>query len=151
MLLLEHFNIIDIEQLSKFIEKDNNFKNIYTFEELELAAKTAHSVVQCVNRKFGCKELPAWEQTLTWYRASMVKHVEYIVYHNYKPSKIHDKWVKRKIGLGWKYGLVLDKDKKTHPLLISYTGLPVEERMKLDMIKAAVMPFRKIDKNGDLK
>lgn len=151
MLLLEHFNNINQEQLSKFIEKDEYFKNIYTFEELEIAAKTAHSVLQCVNRKFNCKELPAWEQTLTWYRASMVKHIEYIIYHNYKPSRIHDKWIKRKIGFGLKYGKELDWNKKTHPLLVPFTELPVEERMKLDLIKAAVMPFRKIDKNGDLK
>lgn len=46
------------------------------------------------------------------------------------PENQHDNWCKFKTAEGWVYGEVKDFDKKTHPCLVPYGELPVEQQRK---------------------
>jgi len=46
------------------------------------------------------------------------------------PEELHDDWVKAYEVMGWVYGPVRDIEKKTHPDMVPYWDLGVEERDK---------------------
>lgn len=45
-------------------------------------------------------------------------------------SDQHDAWSETKFKEGWVYGEVKDAEAKTHPCLVPYDELPVEQRAK---------------------
>ena len=40
----------------------------------------------------------------------------------------HDIWARGRMDEGWRYGPVLDREKKTHPSLVPYAQLPESEK-----------------------
>lgn len=46
------------------------------------------------------------------------------------PKMQHDDWMASKVGMGWTYGDIKDPEKKTHPCLVPYEELPIEEQVK---------------------
>lgn len=49
------------------------------------------------------------------------------------PEQNHKNWMEFKLSQGWKFGLVKDEEKKTHPDLVAYALLSEVERMKDEM------------------
>lgn len=43
-------------------------------------------------------------------------------------SNVHDVWAMSRMNDGWNYGEKRDGQKKTHPCLVSYDGLPDSEK-----------------------
>lgn len=41
---------------------------------------------------------------------------------------VHDLWAEARYREGWRYGEVIDEDKKTHPGLVPYENLPESEK-----------------------
>lgn len=125
------------------LERTLKLQSEYPDDYVLLAARTAHSVMQCISEAIGEPVLPAWEQTATWYRASFTKQVENVLYYGARTRSSHNKWVNRMKRRGWtqKDGPV-DRVNKTHPYLMEYNDLPGWVKLKQKSLRAAVMPFK---------
>lgn len=61
------------------------------------------------------------------------------------PSDSHDNWMKQKLADGWQFGSVKDAVAKTHPCLVPYDALPIDQRVKDHLFAAvvrALVPFK---------
>lgn len=54
------------------------------------------------------------------------------------PEQQHNRWMAGKLAAGWRYGPVKDAAERTHPCLVAYEELPMEDRAKDLMFQAAV-------------
>lgn len=98
--------------------------NITAFSQIAYKLDQAYSVAVYGETK------PAW-QTLS---AEDRKHItDRVVYYLTDPnaviSSLHEKWVHSKLTSGWTYGTAYNEEKKTHPLLVSYSDLPLTRRV----------------------
>lgn len=51
---------------------------------------------------------------------------------------VHSNWVVGMRDNNWKWGLYLDEKAKTHPAILSYDMLSVDQRSKADLVAAAI-------------
>lgn len=66
-----------------------------------------------------------------WQKETNVKGVEFrLANPQSTPEQSHESWLKEKAEKGWVYGPVKDAEKKTHPCIMPYSGLPAEQRKK---------------------
>lgn len=124
------------------MDKYEHFEQLYSDEEIELAARVAHSVAQSMSEAFNMKKLPAWEQCHPWYRIRFTRSVEQYIYNGISCRNAHTSWVRRMEARGWTLG-EYDAENKHRPDLVDFNDLPIELRLKAKQIRAAVMPFRK--------
>ena len=86
-----------------------------------------------------------WHDAEQWQRESAIKGVEYFLSNPLTtPEGQHKAWSEDKIKDGWVYGEVKDAVAKTHPCLIPYAELPVEQRVKDLLFQNTIrvaMPF----------
>ena len=91
-------------------------------------------IVHEINRLY-CEGLgqyqPRWENTSDWQRDSTYQLIEKIIANpNIKNSECFEEWKKNKIEDGWRYGPKKDENKKTHPCIVDWENLPIQEREK---------------------
>lgn len=115
----------------------------YSPEELEFIASVAHSVQKGIDHAFGLPELHPWGLMGEEYKARLCLSVRSILIHDKSAKSLHDAWMNRLMKEGWKLGEIKDNEKKTHPLLIPFDELPIEWKLRLRQLRAAVIPFRK--------
>lgn len=52
------------------------------------------------------------------------------------PESLHQSWIESYKKMGWVYGEKYDKEKRTHPDIVSYSKLPQKEKEKNDVFIA---------------
>lgn len=106
---------------------------------VELAAKIAHNVNQAYCKAIGENTMGSWEDCPHWQKVSCYTGV---IYHmenrDITPEQSHKSWLKHKRENGWVYGEVKDEVKKTHPCMVPYEELPIEQKIKDYIFKAVV-------------
>ena len=103
------------------------------------AAKVAHDANRSYCQTLGDFSQEPWETAPEWQRRSAIAGVEAIVANSkLTPEQSHESWMRMKLDDGWIYSEVKDANKKTHPCLIEYQELPIEQRKK-DSIFGAVV------------
>ena len=109
---------------------------------IEQIAKVCHETNSTFCRTIGDNSQKPWEDAEDWQRESAVKGVAFAISNPQAPaSSQHEAWVASKIADGWKYGPVKDPVLKTHPCIVDYGDLPVEQRLKDYLFKAVVSAF----------
>jgi len=97
----------------------------------EQIAKVCHEANRAYCQTIGDDSQPSWEDAPDWQRHSAILGVDF---HRRNPdagtSDSHDSWMDQKIRDGWIYGKVKDAEAKTHPCIVPYSELPIEQRMK---------------------
>jgi hypothetical protein len=110
---------------------------------LEQVAQAAHEInrAYCISR--GDFSQVQWEHAPEWQKSSAIHGVEFHLSHpTASPSLSHEMWMKEKLENGWVYGEEKDSVKKTHPSMVSYTQLPIEERTKDHLFKQVVASLK---------
>lgn len=80
-----------------------------------------------------------WSVAPNWQQQSAIEGVSKIITGEITtPEEAHDAWAASKIADGWVYGPQKDADRKTHPCLVPYLELPVEQRLKDKLFFAIV-------------
>lgn len=80
-----------------------------------------------------------WDDAEQWQRDSAIVGVNYALANpNGSASGQHDAWMADKIANGWVYGEVKDANLKTHPCIVPYDDLPVDQRTKDYVFRAIV-------------
>jgi len=106
-------------------------------------ARVAHEV----NRAY-CEAIgehppqPAWEDAPAWQVDSAMAGVNLHWTQDLGPEASHEAWMAHKLADGWTYGPVKDADKKTHPCLVPFDELPLEQRVKDYLFRAVVRALR---------
>jgi hypothetical protein len=80
-----------------------------------------------------------WSQAADWQKESAIKGVTFrLEYPEVGPESQHNNWLNDKEVDGWVYGPEKDAVKKTHPCILPYSELPVEQQLK-DSLFAAIV------------
>jgi hypothetical protein len=80
---------------------------------------------------------PAWEHAPEWQRQSAVEGV-LEAHAGATPEQLHESWCAFKTDDGWVYGEVKDSEAKTHPCLVPYAQLSIDQRQKDAVFHAIV-------------
>lgn len=109
-------------------------------QKIETIAEACHEVNRVLCR-YAQPDLPwpPWDQAPDW----QVDATKQGVLFNLEcplasPGLVHEEWVKDKKRNGWVWGPIKDPHKKTHPHLVPFDDLPVEEQAKDVIFRATV-------------
>ncbi|PLR84654.1 hypothetical protein CVD25_01065 [Bacillus canaveralius] len=105
-------------------------------------AKICHEVNRAYCLSLGDESQPKWEDAPQWQRDSAINGVEFHLNNETTPEQSHENWMKDKVADGWVYGEVKDPEKKTHPCMVPYAQLPLEQRTKDYLFKAVVDSYK---------
>lgn len=105
-------------------------------------AKTCHNVNKAYCESIGDMTQPTWDEAPEWQRKSAVNGVLFHLDGERSPDESHISWMKEKVEDGWVYGEVKDPIMKTHPCIVDYSALPLEQRTKDYLFKAVVDSFK---------
>jgi hypothetical protein len=94
-------------------------------------ARLCHEVNRAYCRAIGDFSQVPWGQAEEWQRQSAIAGAQKAVDDpDATPEQMHESWMAQKIADGWKYGDEKDPEAKTHPCLIPYHDLPLQQRTK---------------------
>jgi hypothetical protein len=98
-------------------------------------ARTCHEVNRAYCAGMGDYSQAPWEDAEDWQRLSAINGVRLHVKQLRKGLPVqgeasHESWLREKVETGWVYWPVKDPVAKTHPCIVPYADLPVEQRMK---------------------
>jgi hypothetical protein len=120
-------------------------------QDIEQIAKTCHEtnrVLQIANEEDFIS--PKWEAAPDWQKLSALAGVRKAL-DGETPRQLHISWMEQKVADGWVYGPVKDSENKTHPCLVAYADLPLEQKVKDQMFYTVVNSFiqRRVDDEAD--
>lgn len=84
-----------------------------------------------------------WEHTSDDQRQSMIRGVEAKLRYDLTPEQQHQAWAEDKTKNGWTYGSIKDTEAKTHPCLVDYEFLPLDQRLKDHLFDAVVSSLKR--------
>jgi hypothetical protein len=94
-------------------------------------AQVCHEANRAYCITIGDLSQPRWEDAPEWQTDSAISGVQAIVSGEITaPEQSHESWSAHKLADGWKYGEKKDPEAKTHPCLVPFSALPVEQQMK---------------------
>lgn len=80
-----------------------------------------------------------WEDAPNWQRDSVCKGVQaHLDNPNLTPEQSHQLWMEQKVREGWVFGVTKDGNAKTHPCILPYAQLPLEQRVKDYLFRGTV-------------
>jgi RyR domain len=102
-------------------------------------ARTAHEANRAWCEFNGDDSQPVWDDAPEWQQKSAIAGVRF---HAANPeagdSASHDSWMQEKLNDGWKYGEVKDPAAKTHPCLVPFEELPLDQQFKDRLFRTIV-------------
>lgn len=94
-------------------------------------AQVCHEANRAYCITIGDNSQPRWEDAPEWQTDSAISGVQKIAAGEITaPEQSHEGWSAHKLADGWKYGEVKDPEAKTHPCLVPFGQLPLEQQMK---------------------
>ena len=96
---------------------------------VEACAQMAHEALRAYGQAVGDPSRVPWEEAPSWQRSSVIQGVQGVLQGN-TPRENHASWMKQKMLEGWMFGPLKDPELRTHPRLMPYDSLPLEQQMK---------------------
>lgn len=107
-----------------------------TIEEI---ARVCHEVNRAYCAALGDNSQVAWESAPDWQRESAANGVRlHLTHPDSTPADSHENWLAEKVADGWVFGVTKDADAKTHPCVVPFAELPVEQQAKDFIFRATV-------------
>jgi hypothetical protein len=105
----------------------------------EQIAEVCHAANMAVQKLLGdeCPSLE-WEDEDEFIRKTSTGEVQMIL-AGASPEETHNEWCERLFDQGYICGLVKSRTMKTHPCLVPFRDLPIEQKRKVRMIHAIVL------------
>ena len=99
--------------------------------EVSKIARVCHEANRAYCASMGDFSQTTWALAPEWQRESAIKGVQFHLDNpNSKSEDSHRSWCKEKVKTGWVYGEKKDPELKTHPCLVLFDKLPVEQQRK---------------------
>ncbi len=106
---------------------------------VEFVARICHEANRAYCQAMGDTSQLPWDEAPEWQRKSACDGV---IFHcdnpGAGPEASHENWRKCKAADGWQYGLLKDQDARTHPCMVPFGQLPVEQQAKDYIFRAIV-------------
>lgn len=119
-------------------------------EKIRALAKIVHEANRAYCESIGDHSQVPFDGAPENIQKSAMDGVRFILENpNVTSKETHDNWTKFKVADGWVYGEVKDSEKKTHPCLVDYHLLPVEQRFKDALFGAIVKTYISFIKEKD--
>lgn len=114
-------------------------------------AEFCHNINTAYCHAIGDHSAVPWDKAPEWQQDSAIKGVKYAIdnLHTSTPQSQHEAWMKDKIEAGWVYGEVKDAEKKTHPSLLPYDMLPMEQKVKDYLFRQVIKSMLHLDHDLD--
>lgn len=112
---------------------------------IEDIARVCHETNRAYCLALGDYSQVAWHEAPEWQRNSAIAGVQAHLNAGplgLDPRESHDAWYTHKVADGWVYGPVKDAVKKTHPQLVSFGDLPLEQVKKDELFGQVVATLR---------
>lgn len=110
---------------------------------VEQIAKACHEVNRAYCRMIGDSYQKPWEESPEWQRVSAIQGVAFKLNNpEVSPARMHEEWMKAKAQTGWVYGKVKDEILRTHPCMVPYDELPMEQKIKDYLFTCTVESLR---------
>lgn len=107
--------------------------------KVEDITRVCHEVNRAYCQSLGDNSQPSWENAPDWQKSSAIKGVRlHLGKPEAGPEASHIAWLTDKVDNGWVYGPVKDPIKKTHPCLVAFANLPVQQQAKDFIFRAIV-------------
>lgn len=107
---------------------------------VEQIAAVCHEMSRHYCLLLGDDSIRPWKEADEWQRQSSITGVESILSDPEKTAEqLHHEWKSYKINDGWKYGETKDPVLKTHPCIVAYEDLPIEQRIKDELFISVVL------------
>lgn len=111
--------------------------------EPQQIARVVHEANRGYCQSIGDFSQVEWERAPEWQRESAIKGVQSVLYGSAtSPEDQHRLWCDEKTRTGWTFGHIKDAEKKTHPCLVPYDQLPIEQQRKDHLFRAVVEALR---------
>lgn len=102
-------------------------------------ARIAHEVNRAYCLALGDLSQLPWDEASEWQRESAFAGVMlHLSNPDAGPEASHEAWAARKVAEGWQYGPAKDVEAKTHPCLVPFAELSVEQQAK-DFLSRAIV------------
>lgn len=110
-------------------------------KQVEQIARVCHEANRAYCHTLGDSSQLSWEDAPEWQKASAIAGVKFRLSNpDTGPEASHQSWSNLKYSEGWTYGEKKDSMAKTHPCLVSFDKLPVDQQKKdhlfLSIVKA---------------
>lgn len=102
-------------------------------------AQVAHEINRAYCAALGDASQPAWFEAPGWQQRSAINGVLFHLRNpDAGPEASHTNWLQEKAAEGWTYGESKDPEAKTHPCIVPFDELPVEQQAKDYLFRAVV-------------
>lgn len=101
----------------------------YTPEQIAQVCHEANRGLQAVNADPNVPVAPPWDELDQDMKDSILVGVKGVQAGN-TAEQSHEQWLITKESQGWAYGPKKDAEKKTHPCMVPYDQLPVQDKVK---------------------
>lgn len=94
-------------------------------------ARVCHEVNRAYCQALGDNSQPSWDEAPEWQRSSARLGVAmHLSNPDAGPESSHESWMAQKVADGWVHGDVKDSAAKTHPCIVRFDELSVEQQAK---------------------
>lgn len=107
-------------------------------------ARIAHEVNRAYCLALGDASQPEWKDAPDWMKDSVLAGVALHWQDDHGPEASHEAWMAYKVADGWVYGPVKDAERKTHPCLVPFAELPLEQQAKDFIFRGVVHALRPV-------
>lgn len=109
-------------------------------------AMVCHEVARGYRSSISDHTQPPWEDVCQADKDRKAANVDWLVARPWAtPASLHERWVRERIGEGWKFGLHFDKDEKLDPLVCAFYKLPFPLRVLDHLFLATVRAMAEVD------
>lgn len=121
-------------------QKDEPMPDNTSEATIVACAKVAHEVNRAYCIGLGDDSQAPWDEAPQWQRNSAVLGAEFTLDNpDAGDSASHDSWLAEKARDGWVHGEVKDPEAKTHPCIVPFDELPLEQQTKDALFRATVL------------
>jgi hypothetical protein len=113
-------------------------------EMIDNIARVCHEANRAHCITIGDDSQPGWEEAPEWQRVSARMGVDLHMMGDFGPEASHMAWMKNKLDEGWMYGTLKDPEAKTHPCLVPFNELPLEQQAKDHLFRAIVHVYKNL-------
>lgn len=104
---------------------------------IEQIARVCHEANRGYCESIGDFSQVEWSKAPDWQQQSAIEGVQRAM-EGATLEELHASWSEAKRRDGWVYGDIKDAENKTHPCLVPYDELPIEQRRKDALFLAVV-------------
>jgi len=104
----------------------------------KLIAKVAYQAANAYRKVIGEMTKVEWDDVEDAVKTKLINAVKSAMENPKTPEQQHNAWLEQMIIDGWKYGETLDEEKKEHPEMLPYQGLPIHQQVKDSLFLSVV-------------